>query len=84
MGGACCCGCAGGCWPAGGCWAGAWAGVWDNNAGQIDSAKKQAGITTRRRRLKNFMKTYLSTLRSYDDVETEATVPPVQVRFQSW
>src|ERR1019366_4093435 len=50
----------------GGCWAGAWA----NSAGQMEITQKQAGITTRRRRLKNFMQAYLSTLRSYDDVET--------------
>jgi hypothetical protein len=59
VGGAvCCCGCAGS-WPAGG----AWAGTWANNAGQMETAQKQAGITTRRRRLKNFMQAYLSTLR---------------------
>jgi len=74
------CGCAGGRGCAGGCWAGAWA----NSAGQMEITQKQAGITTRRSRLKNFMQAYLSTLRSYDDVETQATVSQVQLRFQRW
>src|ERR1039457_985432 len=73
------CGCAGG-WPAGGCWAGAWA----NSAGQMEMAQKQAGITTRRRRLNNLMRAYLSTLRSYDDVETQVTVSLIQLRVQRW
>src|ERR1039458_7386764 len=63
-GGVCCRGCAGG-WPAGG---------WANIAGQMEMTQKQTGITTRRRRLKSFMRAYLSTLRGYDDVETQATV----------
>src|SRR5664280_1777439 len=74
-GGVCGCGCAGG-WPAGGCWAGACA----NSAGQMEMTQKQAGITTRRRRLKNFMRAYLSTLRGYDDVETQLTVSLIQLR----
>ena len=74
-GGDCGCGCAGGCW-AGACWAG--------NAGQMDMTQKQAGITTRRRRLKNLMRAYLSTLRSYDDVETQVTVSLIQLRVQRW
>src|ERR1039458_4013779 len=76
-GGVCCRGCAGG-WPAGGCWA----GVWANIAGQMEMTQKQTGITTRRRRLKSFMRAYLSTLRGYDDVETQATVSLLQLRFQ--
>src|ERR1017187_865682 len=82
-GGVCCRGCAGG-WPAGGCWAGVWAGVWANIAGQMEMTQKQTGITTRRRRLKSFMREYLSTLRGYDDVETQATVSLLQLRFQRW
>src|ERR1035441_3988600 len=78
-GGVCCRGCAGG-WPAGGCWA----GVWANIAGQMEMTQKQTGITTRRRRLKSFMRAYLSTLRGYDDVETQATVSLLQLRFQRW
>src|ERR1019366_7950277 len=77
--GVCCRGCAGG-WPAGGCWA----GVWANIAGQMEMTQKQTGITTRRRRLKSFMRAYLSTLRGYDDVETQATVSLLQLRFQRW
>src|ERR1035438_6073271 len=85
-GGVCCCGCgcAGG-WPAGGCWAGGcWASDWADIAGQMEMMQKQAGITTRRRRLKNFMQAYLSTLRGYEDVETQVTVSQVQLRFQRW
>src|ERR1019366_4908508 len=78
-GGVCCRGCAGG-WPAGGCWT----GVWANIAGQMEMTQKQTGITTRRRRLKSFMRAYLSTLRGYDDVETQATVSLLQLRFQRW
>src|ERR1039458_7148714 len=72
-GGVCCRG-----WPAGGCWT----GVWANIAGQMEMTQKQTGITTRRRRLKSFMRAYLSTLRGYDDVETQATVSLLQLRFQ--
>src|ERR1019366_866764 len=67
-------------WPAGGCWT----GVWANIAGQMEMTQKQTGITTRRRRLKSFMRAYLSTLRGYDDVETQATVSLLQLRFQRW
>jgi hypothetical protein len=63
---------------------GAGAGAWAISAGQIEMTQKQAGITTRRRRLKNFMQAYLSTLRGYDDVDTQATVSQVQLRFQRW
>src|ERR1039457_7199395 len=73
-GGVCCRGCGGGCW----------AGVWSNIAGQMEMTQKQTGITTRRRRLKSFMRAYLSTLRGYDDVETQATVSLLQLRFQRW
>src|ERR1039457_2134465 len=62
-GGVCVCGCAAGC-----C-----ANAWTDNPGQMEMTQTQAGITTRRRRLKSFMQAYLSTLRGYDDVETQAT-----------
>src|ERR1017187_8360651 len=78
-GGVCVCGCAGG-WLAGGCCASAWT----DNPGQMEMTQTQAGITTRRRRLKSFMQAYLSTLRGYEDVETQATVSQVQLRFQRW
>src|ERR1039457_2372620 len=78
-GGVCVCGCAGG-WPAGGCCASAWT----DNPEQMEMTQTQAGITTRRRRLKSFMQAYLSTLRGYDDVETQATVSQLQLRFQRW
>jgi hypothetical protein len=69
------CGCAG---------VGAGAGDCAHTAGQMQIAQIQVGITTRRRRLKNFMQAYLSTLRGYDDVETQATVSQLQLRFQRW
>src|ERR1017187_215750 len=78
-GGVCVCGCAGG-WLAGGCCATAWT----DNPEQMEMTQTQAGITTRRRRLKSFMQAYLSTLRGYDDVETQATVSQLQLRFQRW
>src|ERR1019366_7830442 len=59
-------------------------GVGANIAGQMEMTQKQTGITTRRRRLKSFMRAYLSTLRGYDDVETQATVSLLQLRFQRW
>jgi hypothetical protein len=73
-GGVCVCGCAAGC-----C-----ANAWTDNPGQMEMTQTQAGITTRRRRLKSFMQAYLSTLRGYEDVETQATVSQVQLRFQRW
>src|ERR1019366_8221199 len=73
-GGVCVCGCAAGC-----C-----ANAWTDNPGQMEMTQTQAGITTRRRRLKSFMQAYLSTLRGYKDVETQATVSQVQLRFQRW